>query len=194
MHQERKKMKRTFSKSLMFLVLGAVISLPGVASADYTFFSITGYFWEQSISGLPFDRIDTTITGPNLFSAVEDTAGNAATIDHGNNVFTAAGWHGSYLSGTKSTASGPAVVNLQWDWNFAGNIPNQALPMTLRIDYYFNNVLEGYELYTMGSSGGYSGDYQPIPLPPTVLLLGTGLLGLVGLRRKLKSANQDACM
>jgi hypothetical protein len=185
-------MKRTLMKSLMFLALSAVISLPGVASADYTFSLITGYFWQQSISGLPFDRIDTTITGPNLFSAAVDAAGNAATIDHGNNVFTAAGWKGSYVSGTESTASGPAVVNLQWDWNFSGNVPNPALPITLKIDYYYNNVFEGFELYTMGSGGGYSGDYHHAPLPPSVLLLGSGLLGLIGLRRKLKSANKDA--
>jgi hypothetical protein len=185
-------MKRTLSKSLMFLALGVVICLPGVAAADYTFSSITGYFWEQSISGLAFDRIDTTITGPNLFSAVVDAAGNAATIDHGNNVFITAGWKGFYVSDTESRASGPAVVNLQWDWNFAGNIPNPALPMTLRIDYYSNNVLEGYELYTMGSGGSYSGDYHHTPLPPTMLLLGSGLLGLLGLRRKLKSVNKDA--
>ena len=184
-------MRRTLIKSLMVLALGAVICLPGVASADYTFFSITGYFWEQSISGLAFDRIETTITGPNLFSATEDVAHNAATIDHGNNVFIAAGWKGSYVSGTESTASGPAVVNLQWDWNFAGTVPTAALPMTLRIDYYFNNVLEGYELYTMGSGGSFSGDYHHAPLPPSVLLMGSGLLGLIGLRRKLKSANKD---
>ena len=53
-------MKRTLIKSLMLLALGAVISLPGMAAADYTFSSITGYFGEQSISGLAFDRIDTT--------------------------------------------------------------------------------------------------------------------------------------
>jgi hypothetical protein len=193
MRTGRKKMKRTLMKSLMFLALGAIISLPGVASADYTFSSITGYFWEQSISGLPFDRIDTTITGPNLFSPALDAAGNAATIDHGNNVFIAAGWKGSYLSPTESTASGPAVLNLQWDWNFAGNVPNPALPITLRINYYSNNVLEGYELYTMGSGGSYSGDYHA-PLPPTVVLLGSGLLGLLGLRRKSKSANKDVFM
>ena len=177
---------KTVLKSLICLALGAAISLPGMAAADYTFFSITGYFWEQSISGLPFDRIDTTIEGPNLFSAAVDAAGNAATIDHGNNVFINAGWKGVYVSDTKSTAYGPEVVNLQWDWIFTGNVPNPALPITLRVDYYNKNVLEGYELYTMGPGGSYSGDYNPVPLPPSVLLLGTGLLGLLGLRRKGK--------
>lgn len=181
---------KTLVKLLMLLTLGAVICLPGMASADYTFSSITGYFWEQSISGLAFDRIDTTITGPNLFSKVEDAAHNAATIDHGNNVFINAGWKGLYVSDTQSTAFGPAVVKLQWDWNFTGNVPDKALPMTLRIDYYSNNVLEGYELYTMGSGGSYSGDYHPAPLPPTVLLLGTALLGLIGLRRKFRHGNR----
>jgi len=156
-------MKRTLIKSLMLLALGAVISLPGMAAADYPFSSITGYFGEQSISGLAFDRIDTTSQGPNLFSAVVDGTGNAATIDHGNNVFITASWKGLYVSDTKSTAFGPAVVKLQWDWNFMGNVPNPALPMTLGIDHYSNNVLEGYELYTMGSGGSYSGDYHSAP-------------------------------
>jgi len=46
-----------------------------------------------------------------------------------------------------------------------------------------------------GSSGRYFlmdnfTDGQ-VPLPPSMLLLGSGLLGLIGLRRKLKSANKD---
>lgn len=182
---------KTVLKFLICFALGAVISLPGIAAADYTFSSITGYFWEQSISGLPFDRIDTTITGPNLFSDVVDAAGNAATIDHGNNVFIDAHWEGLYVSDTMSTAFGPEVVNLQWDWNFKGNVPNSALPITVRVDYYNKNVLEGYELYTMGSGGGFSGDYNPVPVPPTLLLLGTGLLGLIGLRRRCKSGHKN---
>jgi hypothetical protein len=175
---------RRLVKLLMFWTLGLLICLPGVAAADYPFSTLTGYFWQQSINGLPFDRIETTITGPNVFSAAVDANGNAATIDHGNNVFIAAGWQGSYVSDTQSIATGPAVVNLQWDWNFAGSIPDPALPMTLKIDYYYDGVLEGYELYTMGSGGSYSGDYRYAPLPPTLLLLGTGLLGLLGLRHK----------
>jgi len=183
---------KTVLKSLICFALSAVISLPGIAAADYTFFSITGYFWEQSISGLAFDRIDTTIEGPNKFSAAVDAAGNAATIDHGNNVFINAHWKGLYVSDTKSTAYGLEVVNLQWDWNFKGNVPNSALPITVRVDYYNKNVLEGYELYTMGSGGSFSGDYHHAPLPPSVLLMGSGLLGLIGLRRKLKRPNKDA--
>ena len=43
--------------------------------------------------------------------------------------------------------------------------------------------------FTSGDSTGYGpalDNVSVIPLPPSVLLLGSGLLGLVGLRRKLK--------
>ena len=52
-------------------------------------------------------------------------------------------------------------------------------------EYYAN-----YDLHLYSIEGGHpaylSITTAPVPLPPTVLLLGSGLLGLVGLRRKLK--------
>ena len=77
------------------------------------------------------------------------------------------------------TISPGSVQN--WGNNFLGiQVGNTDLIKTV----VFSNVDIGVDKLTFESTHA--------PLPPSVLFLGTGLLGLLGLRRKLKSANKDA--
>jgi hypothetical protein len=54
---------------------------------------------------------------------------------------------------------------------------------------YFSIILgpdEANELFVINDAFGGAGDVAPIPEPATMLLLGSGLAGLVGFRRKIK--------
>lgn len=59
------------------------------------------------------------------------------------------------------------------------------------VDFYANSELEGYDNFINGQSPWVFASNDPaytnaVPEPATMLLLGSGLLGMVGLRRKKK--------
>jgi len=101
-----------------------------------------------------------------------------------------AGWDATNLFGNTSTwvTFGPAGTTLDTQriggfdgiddpvtlggWELTDI--NTSMPLILDTDYFVN--FDGTD-YTVTS----------VPIPPTVLLLGAGLMGLVGIRRRVKS-------
>lgn len=183
-------MKRNLLKVLMVMALGAVICLPGVAAAginlnfndlavdtslvgiqvpDYNFFTWAGDWtvglWGADNNKAVFSGSTSTISSltPFKFDGA-DFALNGAT----------------FLTITGTKVGGGTVV-----------FPTEALGTSLQT-YSFANF-PGITQLTFSSDGGFVMDNLKdvglIPLPPTALLLGSGLLGLVGLGwRKRKTS------
>ncbi len=72
---------------------------------------------------------------------------------------------GTYWYGTESSSS------RAWDFNFGGGIQDEYY----KIDHYY---------YALAVHPGDVG--APVPIPAALWLLGAGLLGLIGMKRKMK--------
>jgi hypothetical protein len=168
---------KTLVKLLMLLTLGAVICLPGMALA-YTFNTGT---------------LQTSYNPNAVYLFMDGTA--TMTIQH----FLPASWTISEETPSEIILTGPniGIGQVFFDLTFT----SASLPMSCQ----WAEVLwaSDHQNYTLLGSGSlfYSGSgltipttdngvdptfthQSNIPLPPTVLLLGTGLLGLIGLGRK----------
>ena len=185
-------MKRT--KLMVLVALATVICLPGMASADYLY---TQTWYENGLYGTPA----TTQTW-NIAEAVLETPG-ATWTGMGLSSLSAPGWTATLMSPTIALATGPTYnVGMSGDFWFTttATLPS-TFPSTtdLIVDWLLWNGTEfegGQQIiltYAGGSPGGYPGielgyspDPAPVPLPPSALLLGSGLLGLglLGFRRK----------
>ena len=178
-------MRTKMSKLIVALALGAVICLPGMAQADWNF-TVTGYYDNYPESGGPvtgpIDKIDVSIT-----SGTFDFA-NPGMIDYGGQF---SGWTVNNINSKFVQATNIAAPSSAgWNYTFAGTGP--VYPFTLDWNAYDNGVFKVHEHIALDSSGGISGYYdtnpaQMVPLPPSVLLLGSGLLGLGFLPRRKKS-------
>jgi len=174
-------MKTSLGKLLCVLVLGLVICFPVWATAK----NIYGY---EDGAGYPFDTIEMFFTDPTALTSPTEKG-----FDH-------AGWTSQLINSQYSKASGPAVT------------PPDRLYFTLTMpdpssicDYIvWNGGVGGTLVYTQhmtwnGTSFGittFSGDgyhgygtgesYNRTPIPASVLLLGSGLVGLalLGFRRR----------
>jgi len=170
------------------------------AAADWSFrFGDNGY-WPATNTTYNFTRVDFFITTPN----------SSVWTPQGVNNFSASGWSSTVVNPTYATASGPPATGaVFWTLNFTGSPP-----ATFNFDYLVytgNTVVSAYSMVlnngtwnsnqNTGSGGGWSTivvpdmqtipsnyDTTPIPLPGTILLLGTGLLGVILFRRKTQIA------
>jgi hypothetical protein len=180
---------KTLIKSLIVMALAAKLFMPGVASAY-----LTGGTWIETgaeTGYAPFTKIEvfadasTTLTDVVLYG------------------LTAPGWTNTLVNPRYVVAQGPPPGYVLFTWQFPdpgdqyreieylvwnGNTLNSQ-------QHLIFNQSGWYVPIGTGSYGYYPGDgvtdfydnslpsTSHAPLPTTVLLLGTGLLALIGLRR-----------
>jgi hypothetical protein len=200
MPMERSNIIKTLAKSLIVMVTAAVICLPGVALAY-----ITGGTWMETGAE----------TGSHSFTKIEVFTNAATTLtDVVLYGFSASSWTNTLVNPHYSVAQGTYTGNVTFTWQF----PDPGTQYR-EIEYL---VWDGDTLLTQqhlafnqsgwyvppgtGSWGYYSGDgvhdisglplpsTAQTPLPGSAVLLGTGLIGLIGLRWKPRRGNWDNSM
>ena len=174
---------KTLVKLLILLTLGAVICLPGMAYADYV------QSWTEN--GI-YQGVTQTWDKEEIFLK---TPGNWTGT--GLSGFSAAGWSPllQLINPQYALATGP-LYNPTVSGNFTYTTSSTDLTNTYIWDMFLWNgaTLVGVQRSTWTSAAGWVytdltanppfENRSPVPLPPTPLLLGSGLVGLALLRRR----------
>lgn len=184
------KMKKILSGLLVVLALAGVVCLPGMASADYVQNWVENGLYGTPATYQTWDTTEAFLLSPGTW------IGTGLTINSG------AGWTASLINPTYALATG----NL-FDSSTQGNFYFTTRATDLTGPFSFDWVLSRGGAITEGGTivgvynltwtpgGGWTGlefdpasppseNRSPVPLPPTAMLLGSGLVGLVLLRRK----------
>ncbi|MGB8990961.1 MAG: hypothetical protein WCD80_02790 [Desulfobaccales bacterium] len=177
---------KSLVKVLMVLSLAAVICLPGTAFA--TIASIDGLIadWTQQFNenGVNYDHMEVfMISGGSVWTGT------------GFSAFSDASWSGAIINPGYAQAAGNATTNM--NFNLSGT--DVGPPNVFSFDFlaWDGPILTGTLKEHAGATynGGWiignpfvsnvnDYDRSTVPLPPSVLLLGTGLVGLGFLRRR----------
>jgi hypothetical protein len=176
-------MNKKMLKLILVLAVGIVICLPCIASA-WTYRIGDDGQW----NGLHYDidKFEFFIISGGPFADPSQTD------------FSVSGWHATLVNPQYSLATGPGADSLYWTFNFAG--PSTGTIILDWLAYSGGGLLGDVRVTITGTGGSFSYvntvdppsyDRSAIPLPATILLLGTGLLGLVGLRRQFEGGNKD---
>ena len=163
-------------KSLCISILALVILVPGIALAS----------WSASFPGDDGVGNNGIHYNYDMIKSYIVTAGE--TFASPGITGQKAGWTVQNIGPAQVNMSGPAEGgSFGWTYNFAG----ATIPTLLTVDYYVyaNNVNTGaFEIYFRNGNWTYP-DYKAIPtvpIPAAAWLLGSGLLGLVAVRRRFK--------
>jgi hypothetical protein len=174
---------KTLATLLTLLSLGATICLPGMASADY----VQG--WAEN--GLYQGNYQTWNKAEAFLLSDGNWTGTGLTITSGS------GWTATLINPTYALATGnPFISSTQGNFYFTTSATDLTGPFSFDWVLSNNSAIVGVQrsIYTPGAGWSYT-DFTATPpwenrahapLPPTALLLGTGLLGLLWLRRKSK--------
>jgi hypothetical protein len=198
--EDNRRAKMQLRRALLLVVLGAVFCFPNLARA----WTLSGAFYENGtgpngVNYGKFDKIEIFMMDGSIF--------NAPFIQ---NASLPGGWSSNLVdskytlvTGTLTNLLGPFTVELPdpsttshvldylvWDDN--------TLLYSQRITWNgtgSGGTYNGWSYPLLASDGstytinGVTGTYDRAPLPSTLILLGSGLLGLIGLRRKSKSGH-----
>ncbi len=102
--------------------------------------------------------------------------GSFQTFDLGSNTVSVYNYHQG-----ASTAEASIQVILPFDFMTTYNADSNQV---FKISSTINNTDDGQEIYFLSSGFTANPTVNPISIPPAVYLLSTGLIGLVGLRRR----------
>jgi hypothetical protein len=153
---------------------------PSISSSLHSFSAngwTVGDYWQFSLSTVGFTGISVgwdqagSGTGPSSFQLQYSTDGSTYTAFGGASSVASSTWN--------TTLSGPSQ-------NVVASVPvdNQATVFFRLVDLSTTSIAGG----TVGTGGTDRVDnftvFVPVPEPSTVLLVGTGLMGLLAIRRR----------
>ena len=171
-------------KFVFLLGLVAVISLPGNASADFVQSWVeNGYYGSPSVQQT-WDRVEAFLISP----------GNWTGTGLG---FPEAGWTSTLVNPQYVVASGPSFnSSVTGNFYFNTSATDPSGPFVWDWFLWNGGTIVGVQQSIWSPSGGWNfveitsnipfENRSPVPIPGSLLLLGSGLLGLVSLgwRRK----------
>lgn len=182
-----------FAKSLAFLLMGLVLIMTGAMSAQAVNVDIySGH--TTSGGGAPYSGLAGSFTSPDILFATN----------------TGYNWHPFALSAFGADLTGCLIVEADATYTFTLNSDDGSLlfidaalvvnnggghgPTIVSNSTFLAAGVHPFEVQFFEDFGGPSGvdlylpagvTYCPVPVPPSLVLMGSGLLGLVALRRRL---------
>jgi len=210
-------MRKTLVKLLVLLTLGAVICLPGMAlasimgfddltanqdsntwgfvPASYQGFTWTGFeFITNAAFTTPYGNTGNFPSPSN--AAYNGDVGNlTVTIDFGAKRDVLDAYFRSFGQNNAFQSFSAQTVTLK-GLDAADNVID-TLVVNLSAAAMVDPTINFYGVNKLSITSDRAGHYwvmdnlTTVPLPPTLLLLGSGLVGLIGLRRKPRRGNMD---
>ena len=177
-------MEKNFLKLIMILALAAVICLPGMAAADY----VQG--WTEN--GVYLDATQTWNKMEIFLLTPGNWTGTGVT-------FTESGWSASLINPGYALATGPLYdPTISGNFNYTTSSTDRTDPYTWDMFLWLDDKIVGVQRSVYSPTGGWSytdltadppsENRSHVPLPPTLLLLGSALVGLGLLRQRKGSA------
>lgn len=175
-------MKKGFYLAILALVFLAVPSWS--FAYNYTGDAIEDGSWKQRFV---LDAPDTPTNKIEIFM----TSGADFEADGGVSNATVSGWTTTVINPTYAVSTGPVMnVGAQFDIYFGGNVA----ALTFDIIFWgdegvvsaYHSTYNGNWYFTQFVTDGSGYDRSPVPIPGAVWLLGSGLIGLAGIRRRFK--------
>jgi hypothetical protein len=140
-----------------------------------------GYFYKKAVTGT--NQLRVGVSDGNLNGAViSGTAGTAVYVTYQNTIDFVLHVQGGTMTLSSSALSSPL------SWNY-GTIKTLNNVNAYAWAEFADGAYLGYSNYApTGGTTGFNVSAAPavVPIPAAFWLLGSGLLGLIGIRRKLK--------